>query len=72
MTALAHTHFDLIAANDDADADIVPAHLMARRLEARLMLGAALLAATVLLAAMAHGVSVMSAIPDLATFAFRV
>ena len=59
------------AVNDDV-AEIVPAHLAAQRMERRLMLGTAILAAVVLISTMLHGWSTLVDLPDVVTFAFRV
>lgn len=69
MTATSHDYFQ--AARDDV-AGIVPAHLAARRMERRLMTGAAVLTALLMAATVLHGWHVSRSLPDLATFAFRV
>lgn len=63
---------DMEPANHSGEADIVPTHLAKQRMERRLMLGVALLAATVLVATIVHGYIVLRPLPDMVTFAFRV
>ena len=61
------------AANDDTElSDLVGAHLAARRMQSRLVLGVAVLASVVLAATIWHGYVMMQEIPDITTFAFRV
>lgn len=60
------------AANDDAEADIVPAHLAARRVERRIMAGAAILAVAMLATGMVQNSSALRDLPDAVNSAFRV
>lgn len=61
------------AANDDAaSSDLVGPHLAARRMQRRIVLGVAVLAALVLASTMLHAYQVMRELPDLVTYAFRV
>lgn len=62
----------LRAANDDAETDIVPAHLAARRAERRMMAVVALLAVCVLGGAFSQGLSVITNFPSIVNNAFRV
>lgn len=72
MNTLAEPMSYLAAANDDADADIVPSHVAMRRMEQRVMAGVAVLAVAVLTSTIVHGFNVLRVLPDLVTYAFRV
>lgn len=67
-----HTIRYVRAANDDAEADIVPAHLAARRVERRIMAGAAILAVAMLATGVVQNYGAFRDLPDAVSNAFRV
>lgn len=73
MTTHANIDLRFAVANDDIPlADILPGHLMARRMQRHMMVGVAVLASVMLSATVLKGYSALQPMPDIVTFAARV